>query len=109
MVRFYVFAFVCVVTVISGGTNESTKHDIDYEQPKKIVVDILQTDEGKKAQRDTSTGEKIKQHLIMESDAIKKAITDMLSSDQGSAMSKKVFDDPEVAKAFSESLAEEQK
>ena len=109
MVRFYVFAFVCVVTVISGCTNESTKHDIDYEQTKKMVVDILQTDEGKKALREIMTDEKMKQHLIMESDAIKKAITEMLSSDQGSDMWKKLFEDPEFAKTFSESLAEEQK
>src|SRR5690625_2724200 len=51
----------------------------------------------------------MKQNLIMESDAIKKAITEMLSSDQGSDMWKKLFEDPEFAKTFSESLAEEQK
>src|SRR5690625_7088415 len=33
----------------------------------------------------------------------------MLSSDQGSDMWKKLFEDPEFAKTFSESLAEEQK
>src|SRR5690625_6255518 len=95
MVRFYVFAFVCVVTVISGCTNESTKHDIDYEQTKKMVVDILQTDEGKKALREIMTDEKMKQHLIMESDAIKKAITEMRSEEHTSELWKKLFEDPE--------------
>src|SRR5690625_6860112 len=109
MVRFYVFAFVCVVTVISGCTNESTKHDVEYEQTKKMVVDILQTDEGKKALREIITDDKMKQHLIIESDAVKNAITEILSSEKSSDMWQKLFSDPDFVKTFTESMAEEQK
>lgn len=108
MVRFYAFIFICFVILV-GCSNESTQQDVDYEKTKKMVVDILQTDEGKKALHEIMADEKMKQHLIMESDAVKNAISETLGTEKGTEMWKKLFEDPEFVKTFTESMAEEQK
>src|SRR5690625_3254707 len=109
MIRFYAFIFICFVTVLVGCSNESIQQDVDYEKTKKMVVDILQTDEGKKALREIMTDEQMKQHLIMESDAVKNAINEMLGTEKGAEMWKSLFEDPDFVKTFTESMAEEQK
>src|SRR5699024_8586372 len=75
----------------------------------KMVVDILQTDDGKKALQEIITDDNMKQHLVMESDTVKEAITEALVSDKGAQMWQKLFEDPDFVKSFQESMEDEQK
>ena len=45
-----------------------------YDQTKKMVVDILKTDEGKKAIQEVMSDEKIKQQLVINQEVVKKTI-----------------------------------
>ena len=50
MSRFYLLAIMLIIIFIAScGNNQEGSRDSDYEQTKKMVVDILQTDEGKKS------------------------------------------------------------
>ncbi|WP_240473290.1 hypothetical protein [Oceanobacillus caeni] len=57
-----IVGFCLLFLTACGGGNASTK-DSDYDQTKKMVIDILQTDEGKKALTDTLSDEKLKKGI----------------------------------------------
>ena len=108
--RFYIGILIAFIMLLSGcGENPSTAKEPDYDQTKEMVVDILQTDEGKKALLEVISDDKMKQHLVMDSKAVKEAITEALVSEKGNEMWKKLFDDPDFAESFVESTKEGQK
>src|SRR5699024_2067420 len=73
-----------------------------------MVVDILQTDEGKKTLREIMNEDKMKQQLIMDSDEVKEAITDAMVSEEGKEIWKELFDDPAFATSFMSATKEGQ-
>src|SRR5690625_3469946 len=73
-----------------------------------MVVDILQTEDGKKALRELMTDEEMKQHLVIESDVVKNSINDMLGSEKGTEMWTKLFSDPSFVQDFAQSISDEQ-
>ncbi|MFJ7640745.1 spore germination lipoprotein GerD [Peribacillus sp. NPDC097206] len=99
------FLFFCT-GCSQNGTSEGK---MDYEETKKMVVDILKTDEGKKAIQDTIADDKTKTELIMNSDIIKKSIEETVTSDKGKEFWKKAFKDPEFTAAYAKALKEEHK
>ena len=111
MIRFiFLFIISTVMFIMAGcGANNEASQDTDYDQTKKMVVDILQTDDGKKALQEIITDDNMKQHLVMESDTVKEAITEALVSDKGAQMWQKLFEDPDFVKSFQESMEDEQK
>src|SRR5699024_10485339 len=80
----------------------------DYDQTKEMVVDILQTDEGKKTLREIMNEDKMKQQLIIDSDEVKEAITDAMVSEEGKEIWKELFDDPAFATSFTSATKEGQ-
>lgn len=108
MSRLYLLPFILIIFIASCGNNQEATRDSDYEQTKNMVVDILRTDEGKKALQEIISDDKMKQHLIIESDVVKEAITEALVSEQGAEMWKKLFEDPSFVESFNKSIAEEQ-
>lgn len=83
--------------------------EMDYEQTKKMVVDILKTDDGKKAIKDVLTDEKMQQQLIMDQAVVTDAIEKTLTSEKGAEFWKKTFEDPKFAETFAKSMQSEQK
>ncbi|WP_374724269.1 spore germination lipoprotein GerD [Calidifontibacillus erzurumensis] len=79
----------------------------DYEGTKKLVIDILKTDEGKKAIEDVLTDEKTKAKLIMEESVVKETIKGVLTSKEAEQFWKKQFEDPKFAEAFAKSMQKE--
>src|SRR5699024_2093068 len=87
----------------------STKKELDYDQTKKMVVDILQTDEGKKVLQEIITDDKMKQHVIMDSDVVEQSIKDTSGSKESADMWKELFDDPSFVETYQKSMNDEQK
>lgn len=99
--RLYVGLFMIIAFTLSGcGDYPSENKKPDYDQTKEMVIDILQTDEGKKALREIMNDDKMKQQLIMESDEMKEVVTDAIASKQGTEVWKELFDDPAFATSF---------
>ncbi|WP_223805849.1 spore germination lipoprotein GerD [Ornithinibacillus gellani] len=107
MIKLATAVLLCVTLAACNG--EAAEKELDYDQTKKMVVDILQTEDGKKALRELLADEKMKQKLVMESDVVKQSIQEALSSDKGQEMWKKLFEDPEFVKDYAKSLEDEQK
>ncbi|RDW21909.1 spore gernimation protein GerD [Oceanobacillus arenosus] len=97
-----------ILAACSGGQGSSNSEG-DYEKTKKMVVDILQTEEGKKALGETLADEKMKQELVIQSDVVKKAINETLVSDKGAEMWATLFKDPKFVEGYAKSMEEEQK
>ncbi|AGT30587.1 spore germination protein GerD [Geobacillus genomosp. 3] len=79
----------------------------DYEQTKKMVVDILKTDEGKKAIQDIMSEDQMKQQLIMDQAAVKETLQQVLTSDQGKKFWENALKDPKFAESFAKGLQKE--
>lgn len=110
MIRAHFLSMICMIVLFGAGcSGNNAMKEMDYDQTKKMVVDILQTDEGKKALQDVISEDKMKQHLVMESDVVKEAITQALVSKKGEEMWKKLFEDPKFVESFNKSISEEQK
>lgn len=95
-----------MLTSCSSGSNE---YNADYEETKKMVVDILQTDDGKKAIQKMMQEDDMKRQLVIDSDIVQASIKDTFTSHASKEMWKKLFNDTEFAATFAEVMAEEQK
>lgn len=81
----------------------------DYEQNKKMIVDILKSDEGKKAIQEIFSDIEIKEKLIMDDATVKKAIEEALQSDKGMDFWKKAFEDADFIEALAKGMKDEHK
>jgi spore germination protein D len=93
---------------ITGCTGaEESSGELDYEQTKKMVVDILKTDDGKKAIQEVMSDEKMKQSLVMDQTIVTGTIEKTLTSDKGIDFWKKAFEDPKFAESVAKSMKTE--
>lgn len=96
-----------LMSACAGGNAQGS--EAEYDTTKKMVVDILQTEEGKKAIQEIITNGQLKQELVMESDTVKQAISETLTSDKGTEMWTKLFEDPKFVEGYAKSMSEQQK
>lgn len=92
---------------LSGCAQTEAQQNTDYEGTKKMVIDLLKTDEGKKAFHELIAEEDMREELVMDSAFVKKTIQDTLTSDEGKAFWQEVMRDPDFTKTFAESMQEE--
>jgi spore germination protein D len=90
----------CTGTAESGG-------ELDYEQTKKMVVDILKTDDGKKAIQEVMSDEKMQEKLVMDQKVVTATIEKTLTSEKGADFWKKNFEDPKFAESIAKSMKKE--
>ncbi|MGM8366643.1 spore germination lipoprotein GerD [Virgibacillus sp. W0181] len=102
---------ICSSLIFISSCNEdnSSGKEADYEATKKMVVDILQTEDGKKALIEILSDEKLKKQLVIESDLVQDSINNVLVSDKGADMWKNLFKDPSFVKDYAKSMEDEQK
>jgi spore germination protein D len=94
--------------VISGcSQNEGGGGQLEYEETKKMVVDILKTDDGKKAIQEIMSDDKMKQELVMDQAIVSSTIEETLTSDKGAEFWKKSFEDPKFAESVAKSMKKE--
>ncbi|MFC3885332.1 spore germination lipoprotein GerD [Bacillus songklensis] len=102
------YASLSLFALTSCAPAEQGGERMDYDQTKKMVVDILKTDEGKKAIEQVMKDEKMKQALIMDQAVVKDTIQNTLTSEKGTDFWKTTFSDPKFAESFAKSLQKEQ-
>ncbi|WP_175986386.1 spore germination lipoprotein GerD [Bacillus sp. Marseille-Q1617] len=102
----YSFLFLLTVVLLTacGGGGETGGSKMDYEETKKMVVDILKTDDGKKAIQEVMKDEKMKSELIMDQGVVKDTISKTLTSDKGTEFWKKAIEDPKFAESMAKSM-----
>lgn len=95
--------------LITACTQEAAGNgQMDYEQTKKMVVDILKTDDGKKAIREVLSDDKLRQELIMDQAVVTDTIQTTLTSEKGIDFWRKSFEDPKFAESIAKSMQKEQ-
>lgn len=103
-----IILFIILLFFVSCNDNPS-KQEADYEVTKKMVVDILQTEDGKKAIQEIISSDELKEHLTIESEIVKKSINETLLSERGKKMWQSLFEDPSFAKDFALSMSNSHK
>jgi len=89
------------------GAAEEEGSQPDYERKKKMMVDMLKTDEGKKSIQEILSDEEVKQEIIMDQTLVKETIQQVLTSEKGKEFWQQLMLEPEFAKSFAESLQKE--
>lgn len=97
---FLLLAAGCAPTETGGG-------EVDYEETKKMVVDILKTDDGKKAIQEVMGDDGMKEKLIMDQPVVTDTIEKTLTSEKGMDFWKKSFEDPKFAESVAKSMKKE--
>ncbi len=95
--------------LLAGGCApaETGAGQVDYEETKKMVVDILKTDDGKKAIQEVMGDDGMKEKLIMDQTVVTDTIKTSLTSDKGMEFWKKSLEDPKFAESMAKSMKAE--
>lgn len=91
--------------IFSGCSEQTIQGEANYEETKKMVVDILKTDDGKKALQEVMADEKIKQQMVLDQAIVKDTIEQALTSDKGMEFWKKAFADPKFSESMAKSMS----
>lgn len=105
----YFISLTFIISMMSACGTQSAEQEGDYDATKKMVVDILQTEDGKKAVQELLEDEKMQEKLVLESEVVRSSIEDALSSDKGKDMWKNLFEDPKFVESYFKSMEEDQK
>jgi spore germination protein D len=98
---------VILAGLTSCSSNDTSGGQMDYDQTKKMVVDILKTDDGKKAIQDVMTDPKMKEKLVMDQKVVADTIEQTLTSDKATEFWKKTFSDPKFATSVAKNMKAE--
>ncbi|WP_066372594.1 spore germination lipoprotein GerD [Neobacillus fumarioli] len=98
-----------IMFLTSCGANESNSigQQMDYDQTKKMVVDILKTDDGKKAIQDVMSDDKMKEKLVMDQKVVSQTIQQTLTSDKAVEFWRKAFSDPKFSQTVAKNIKSE--
>lgn len=106
---FILIAGISIIMMSACDGGDSSAKEGEYDTTKKMVVDILQTDDGRRALAEIMTDDKMKQELVINSDVVKQSINDALTSEKGAEMWTKLFKDPKFVESYVKSMSDEQK
>lgn len=105
--RKYLLILLLVSTITGCAQADAGGKQIDYDETKKMVVDILKTDDGKKALQEVMSDQEMKEKLIMDQAMVTETIEKTLTSEKGQDFWKKAFEDPKFAEAVAKSMKTE--
>ncbi len=89
------------------GNSETSSNSEGYEPTKTMILDVLKSEDGKKALREILSDDKMKDLLIMDQKVVKEAVQQTIISDKGKQFWKKAFKDPTFAAAYAKALKDE--
>lgn len=96
-----------IAMIFLSACADQQSEQMDYDETKKMVIDILKTDEGKKAVQEIIKDEEIQKKLILDQRAVNDTIQKTLTSEQGKDFWKGTFEDSKFAEGFAKTLRNE--
>lgn len=102
-----VLCLMIFIPLAGCAGKEQSGGQMDYEETKKMVVDILKTDDGKKAIKELLSDEEVKQSIVMDQKVVKETVEKTLTSEKGVQFWQKVFEDPKFSEGFAKTLQKE--
>lgn len=100
----------CMLLLVAGcASNQAQGQQSNYEETKKMLVDLLKSDDGKKAIQEVLTDEDLKKEIVMDHSVVKTAITEALTSKEAEDFWKEAFKDPKLTEAMAKGMQKENK
>lgn len=99
---------ILFIIVLLASCSDSPNAHPSYEEVKKIVVDAIQTEDGKKAIRQLLEDPSFRELIILEHDEVESSINNLLLSEQAQHFWKKTFEDPKFKESMAKSMKEQQ-
>lgn len=106
-INLFSLLFTSLLLTSCSSSDSSGSSQIDYDQTKKMVVDILKTDDGKKAIQDVMSDDKVKQKLVMDQKVVSDTIQQTLTSEKAVDFWKKTFSDTKFAESAAKTMRTE--
>lgn len=102
---------VCFVAIILSGCasppSVSGSSTPDYSSTKKMVVDMLKSDEGKQALKDVLKSPDFKNEMILNNDVVKNTIVETMTSQQGKQFWTSLVEDPTFSTKLAKAMQKE--
>ncbi|WP_307394072.1 spore germination lipoprotein GerD [Bacillus horti] len=98
-----------LLTILCSCSPKDNQNSADYNATKQMVLDILHTDEGKKAVEEAIGNEEAQKKMILEAPEVKKAVQESLLSEDNKKKLEELMGDPEFIKEYAKQLEEEHK
>lgn len=103
----FLLPFLAIFFIAGCSQEQASGGQLDYEETKKMVVDILKTDDGKKAIQEVMSDEQLRKQLIMDQTIVTDTVQNTLTSDKGIEFWKKTFQDPQFAETIAKTMQKE--
>ncbi|QKS69820.1 spore gernimation protein GerD [Paenalkalicoccus suaedae] len=98
----------CIVVLLTGcAAMEEKSSSPDYEETKKMMVDMLHTEDGKKALQEVLSEDSMRETLVMDDAFVAQTVQKTLASEEGKEYWSEVMKDPEFAKTFATQIKDE--
>lgn len=91
-----------------SGCSGSSATPPSYEENKKMLIDALQTEDGKKAIRTLLDDPQFKELLVIDSEEVKKSVEQTMLSKQAEEFWKEVYQDPKFSETMAKSMVKQQ-
>ena len=104
----YRLLFLMLSLLLIAGCTESSEKNASYDEVKKIMIDSIQTEDGKKALRQILEEPTFRELLVLDDEEVKKATEQTLLSDEAAEFWKKTFQDPKFKEAIAKSMKDQQ-
>jgi len=101
------FSLILLTILVLSGCSDSSAN-ISYEDNKKMVVDALQTEDGKKALRTIFADSQFRDMLVIENEQVKKSVEETMLSKEAEEFWKEVYQDPKFSEAMAKSMLKQQ-
>jgi len=79
-----------------------------YEENKKMFIDALQTEDGKKAIRTLLADPQFKELLVLDSEQVKTSVEETMLSKEAEDFWKEVYSDPKFSETMAKSMVKQQ-
>lgn len=101
---------VCLMFfLVSCGAQARPSETLDYQETKHMVLDILKTDDGKKAVQKIMEEPGLKEKITVSDTAVTDAVDQAFHNPKNQKQLQKVFQDPKVAANFAKVTQKEHK
>nr|WP_169720866.1 spore germination lipoprotein GerD [Alteribacter aurantiacus] len=98
---------MCILVTSGCAAMEDQGSQPDYEDTKKMMVDMLKTDEGKQAIQEVLQDEKVRGSVVMDQVFVKDTIENTLTTAQGKGFWNEMVKDAEFKQTLAESMQQQ--
>ncbi|RYM04861.1 spore gernimation protein GerD [Sporolactobacillus sp. THM7-7] len=97
---------ILLFLIVPAGC-ESPDEQQSYQENKKMVVDMLKTDDGKRAVREMLQEKEMKGAVVLDQSAVKETIVETMTTDQGKELWQELMKDSDFSKQLAKAMQKE--